>query len=235
MTDGDEKRIEELESRLGLVLPDHGAALAALTHASYVNEHPDEARQDNERLEFLGDAVIDLAVSDRLMRRFQMAREGELTRLRSTLVDEEGLAKVARTLGLGELLLLGRGEEQTGGREKPSVLADSLEAVIGVIFLTRGIEGALAFVDHFFAGALDTAQDGVDRDYKTQLQELVQARSRATPRYRVISEKGPDHAKVFTVEIEASGERLGRGEGRSKKDAEQAAAREALQRLLAQP
>lgn len=229
----DEQRVAGLETRLGMSLPDRATALAALTHASYVNEHPDEERVDNERLEFLGDAVIDLAVSDRLMRRFPGGLEGELTRLRSGLVDEVALAAVARSMGLGELLALGRGEEQSGGRAKDSVLADALEAVIAVVFLAGGIDATFAFVDRFFAEALEQAERGGGRDFKTQLQELVQGRLRTAPRYRVVGESGPDHAKTFTVEIECAGEKLGRGEGRSKKEAEQAAAHEALAKMQA--
>ncbi|MGC4113408.1 MAG: ribonuclease III [Myxococcales bacterium] len=229
----DEQRIASLESKLGMALEDRPTALAALTHASYVNEHPEEHRADNERLEFLGDAVVDLAVSDRLMRRYPEASEGELTRLRAALVDESGLAMVARSMGLGELLALGRGEEQSGGRRKDSVLADALEAVIGVVFLAGGIEAAFAFVDRFFADAFLKVLTSAGRDFKSQLQVLAQGRFQASPRYSVVSETGPDHAKTFTVEIECAGEKLGRGEGRSKKEAEQAAAREALARMQA--
>ncbi|MBI5546753.1 MAG: ribonuclease III [Deltaproteobacteria bacterium] len=212
-------------------LPDGAAALASLTHSSYVNEHPGEGRIDNERLEFLGDAVIDLAVSERLVARFPEDPEGVLTRMRAALVDEEGLSTVARTMQLGELLLLGRGEEQTGGRDKPSVLADALEAVICVVFQAAGLPGVHALVDRFFGPALDRVQEGLLRDAKTLVQEAVQSRFRSPPRYRVVSEQGPDHLKVFTVEVLAGGETLGRGEGHSKKEAEQAAAREALRRL----
>ncbi|HEY3451117.1 MAG TPA: ribonuclease III [Myxococcales bacterium] len=227
----DEQRVAGLEARLGMVLADHTTALAALTHASYVNEHPEEKRADNERLEFLGDAVVDLAVSDRLMRRYPEATEGELTRLRAALVDESGLAMVAKSIGLGELLALGRGEEQSGGRKKDSVLADALEAVIGVVFLAGGLEAAGSFVDRFFAEAFKRVTESAGRDFKSQLQVLAQDRFHASPRYAVVSESGPDHLKTFTVEIECAGEKLGRGEGKSKKEAEQAAAREALAKL----
>jgi ribonuclease-3 len=223
----------QLESRIGFTLPDRAVALAALTHKSYVNEHRDEeGLQDNERLEFLGDAVIDLAVSHRLMERFPGAREGDLSKMRAAVVDEQGLAEMARALGLGELLRLGRGEELTGGREKASLLADAMEAVVAAVYLAGGLEAVLGLVDRFLGEAFARATAGtLDRDYKTQLQELAQSRLRATPRYRVIAEHGPDHLKTFEVETDLRGEVVGRGAGRSKKDAEQAAAKLALDAL----
>jgi ribonuclease-3 len=221
-----------LQARLAVTLLDHATALAALTHKSFVNEHRGEPQTDNERLEFLGDAVIDLAVSHRLMERFPGAREGELSKMRAAVVDEQGLAAMARAIDLGELLRLGRGEELTGGRQKSSLLADAMEAVVAAVYLEAGLEGVLALVDRFLGEAFARAADGtLDRDFKTQLQELAQSRLRATPRYRVVAELGPDHAKVFEVELDLRGEALGRAQGRSKKDAEQAAARLALEAL----
>jgi len=199
-----------------------------------VNEHRGEGGEDNERLEFLGDAVIDLVVSEYLMSRFPQAREGDLSKLRAAVVDEAGLASMSRSLSLGELLRLGRGEEMTGGREKASLLADAMEAVIASVFLARGLAGAHALVDRFLGEAYARAETGtLDRDWKTQLQELGQARHRSSPRYRVVAEVGPDHAKTFEIEVELRGTVLGRGSGRSKKDAEQAAARVALEALAA--
>jgi ribonuclease-3 len=225
--------VAALEARLGLSIADRVLALAALTHKSYVNEHRDEAGlQDNERLEFLGDAVIDLAVSHRLMERFPGAREGELSKMRAAVVDEQGLAEMARALQLGELLRLGRGEELTGGRQKASLLADAMEAVIAAVYLDDGLAPVLTIVDRFLGQAFARAIAGtLDRDFKTQLQELAQSRLRATPRYRVVAERGPDHSKVFEVEADLRGEILGRATGRSKKDAEQAAAKLALDLL----
>jgi len=230
-----EDRVAALEERLGLRFADERVALAALTHKSYVNEHREAGIEDNERLEFLGDAVIDLAVSQRLMERFPQAREGTLSRLRASIVNEQGLAEVAERIGLGELLRLGRGEEMTGGRSKPSVLADALEAVVAALFLGGGLPLALRFVDRFFGETLaKISLEADDRDYKTQVQELAQARLRATPRYRVVEERGPDHAKTFVVEVTFAGRAWGRGEGRSKKDAEQLAARQALEALASE-
>lgn len=228
----------QLEKRLGFSLGDPQVALTALTHKSYVNEHRKEGLEDNERLEFLGDAVVDLAISHRLMERFPEAREGVLSKIRATIVNEEGLFLVAKSLGLGDLLRLGRGEELTGGREKPSVLADALEAVVAAIYLDGGLSRALQFVDRFFAEALDAASAGnPDRDYKTQVQELAQSRLRATPRYQLVDETGPDHAKIFQVEVLVGDTVYGRGEGRSKKEAEQwaaSAALDAIQKVLSE-
>jgi ribonuclease III len=225
--------VDALESRLGVRVRDRTVALAALTHKSYVNEHKDEdGLQDNERLEFLGDAVIDLAVSHRLMERFPGAREGDLSKMRAAVVDEQGLAGMARALDLGLLLRLGRGEELTGGRQKASLLADAMEAVVAAVYLGEGLLPVLAIVDRFMGEAFARAAAGtLDRDYKTQLQELAQSRLRATPRYRVVAEHGPDHSKTFEVETDLRGEVLGRGTGRSKKDAEQGAAKLALDLL----
>jgi ribonuclease-3 len=222
--------VDALEAALGLRFPDRQVALSAVTHKSYANEHRDEAAPDNERLEFLGDAVIDLAVSHRLMDRFPRAREGELSKMRASVVDEQGLADMARALDLGSLLRLGRGEELTGGRRKASLLADAMEAVVAAVYLAAGLEPVLSLVDRFLGGAFARASEGtLDRDFKTQLQEVSQSRLRASPRYRVVAEVGPDHEKTFEVEVDLRGELLGRGSGRSKKDAEQAAAKVALE------
>lgn len=228
----DAERVAELEARLGVRFADRVRALAALTHKSWVNEHRDEVGEDNERLEFLGDAVVDLLASHRLMDRFPVAREGPLSKMRAAVVDEPGLAAMARSLGLGELLRLGRGEEMTGGREKASLLANSMEAVVAAVYLEGGLALAQEVVDRFLEEAVRQATAGtLDRDYKTQLQEGCQARFRSPPRYRVVAETGPDHSKVFDVEVEVRGAVLGRGSGRSKKDAEQLAARQALEAL----
>jgi ribonuclease III len=224
--------VEALQGRLSLPIVNDAVSLAALTHKSFVNEHRGEGLLDNERLEFLGDAVIDLAVSHRLMERFPEAREGELSKIRAAVVDEAGLARMARELDLGALLRLGRGEELTGGRQKSSLLADAMEAVVAALYLGGGLEPVLCLLDRFLGEAFARAAAGtLDRDYKTQLQELAQSRLRASPRYRVVAEHGPDHSKVFEVELELKGEVIGRGAGRSKKDAEQAAAKLALESM----
>lgn len=226
--------VAALEERLGQRIVNPEVALAAVTHKSFVNEHRGEGLCDNERLEFLGDAVLDLAVSHRLMEQFPSAREGELSKIRAAVVDEAGLAGIARVLDLGPLLRLGRGEELTGGREKSSLLADAVEAVVAALYLGGGLEPVLALIDRFLGEAFDRAAAGtLDRDYKTQLQELAQSRLRVSPRYRVVAEHGPDHSKVFDVELELRGEVVGKGAGRSKKDAEQAAAKLGLEVMAA--
>ncbi len=229
-------RVLVLQERLGAEQLDPSLGLAALTHKSYCNEHRGEAVVDNERLEFLGDAVVDLVVSHRLMERFPAADEGELSKLRALIVNEESLARVARDLRIGELLRMGRGEELTGGRDKSSVLADALEAVVAAVYLTQGVAGAMALVDRHFAEALDGVAEGKSGDdYKTRLQELMQRQGRVPPRYRVVAEEGPDHAKRFEVEVSVGSEVFGRAIGRSKKEAEQAAARKTLEMERAKP
>jgi ribonuclease-3 len=226
------ERVAALEAKLLISLPNSDLAAAALTHKSYCNEHRDLGLTDNERLEFLGDAVVDLAISHRLMERFPLAKEGELSKLRALIVNEEGLARIARQMSLGELLLLGRGEDLTGGREKSSVLADALEAVIGAVYLGSGMPKVMEVVDRFFGDALDGVASGRSGfDYKTLLQEDAQVRLKLSPRYRVVSEKGPDHEKIFEVEVLIGSETYARSSGRSKKEAEQSAARETLQIL----
>jgi ribonuclease-3 len=228
-----EDRVAELALRLGEPFRDRHLALTALTHKSYANEARDGEPSDNERLEFLGDAVVDLAISHRLMERFPDLREGDLSKARAALVNEDGLAMVSRELGLGDLLLLGRGEENTGGREKPSVLANALEALIGALYLERGMDGVLRFVDRAFARPLERLAIGpLDQDFKTQLQQLAQGVLRAPARYRVVDQQGPDHQRTYTVELSIGNRVYGQGTGHSKKDAEQEAARQALPQLL---
>jgi ribonuclease-3 len=232
----DRERVARLAERVRAPLADRATALAALTHKSWVNEHRGEGAEDNERLEFLGDAVIDLLVSEYLMAHFPLAREGDLSKLRAAVVDEPGLAGIGRALQLGELLRLGRGEELTGGRDKASVVADAMEAVIAAVFLDGGLAAVHRLIDPFLEEAYARAVNGsIDRDFKTQLQEQAQARYRSSPRYRVVAEVGPDHSKTFEIEVELRGEVLGRGSGRSKKDAEQGAARLAVEALATRP
>jgi ribonuclease-3 len=231
-----EERVALLEAKLLLEMSDRTLALTALTHKSWCNEHRTEELPDNERLEFLGDAVVDLAISHRLMQRFPGAAEGELSKLRAQIVNEEGLSKIARRLDLGSLLLLGRGEELTGGREKSSVLADAFEAVIGAVYFSSGMLKVMELVDRLFAPELEAVATGrADKDYKSLLQEDVQNRLRVSPRYRVVSEKGPDHEKIFEVEVTVGEDVFARSTGRSKKEAEQAAARATLEMMQPKP
>jgi ribonuclease-3 len=202
----------------------------ALTHKSFANENRGPAH--NERLEFLGDAVLGLVISEYLMKNCPDSNEGDLSRLRAAVVSEPALASIAREIGLGSYLLLGRGEEQTGGRDKDSLLANCLEALIASIYLDAGNAAVEAFVIRFFDETIKkTCTYRGTLDYKTELQELCQERLKQLPEYRIVSETGPDHQKQFTVELSAKGEVYGHGTGKSKKEAEQKAAKEALEKL----
>jgi ribonuclease-3 len=201
-----------------------------LTHVSFERSQKDG---HNEVLEFLGDAVLDLAVSELLIRHYPERSEGDLSRMRAGLVNSDVLADKAAQLNLGVLLRLGKGEERSGGRTKPSILAGAFEALIGAVFRDGGYGAALALVERYFARNLEEKQLG-QRDFKTRLQEISQILFRAPPVYRIILEKGPDHAKRFVTEIAVNGKVLGRGEGSSKKQSEQEAAKRALAQLQAQ-
>ena len=231
----DAARVLELTRRIGL--PDGALpaplALEALRHGSYCHERRGlvvpEILRSNERLEFLGDAVLDLCVSVRCCELFPDLSEGALTRMRAAIVNEDALAGVARSISLGDLLLLGRGEERTGGRDKQSLLADALEAVLAAVYLGCGPQAATEVATRLVTPLLNAAMAGsLGRDYKTELQEIAQARLRASPVYRVVDAPGPQHARIFEVEVMLQSEPLGRGSGRTKKEAEQEAAGVAL-------
>lgn len=221
-----------LEEALGHLFSDRRLLLQALTHRSWVNESRDSEEIHNERLEFLGDAVVDLAVGHLLMEVMPKAREGMLSKLRAIVVSEQGLADAGRNLHLGKYLRLGKGEEGTGGRDKSSLLADTLEALVGAVFVDAGFTAADRVVARCLDDVIRRAVAGhLNFDYKTRLQEVAQARSRRMPQYRVVEESGPDHEKLFTVEVSLSANSLATGTGSSKKEAEQAAASEALKNL----
>jgi ribonuclease III len=216
---------ETLDRALGISFADPGLRRAALTHRSYAFEKGLDLT--NERLEFLGDSVLGLVVTDMAYRTYPAMPEGQLAKLRAAIVNMQALADVARTLELGGIVLLGRGEELSGGREKPSILADALEAVFGAVYLDRGLDGARSLIERLFRPRMEAYVRGEgDRDYKTMLQELASQEIRAMPEYR-LQERGPDHEKEFTATVYLAGEALGSGSGRSKKEAEQRAAREA--------
>lgn len=217
-------------SALGYQFNDVALLRDALTHRSFANEHPERAPQDNERLEFLGDAVITMCASALLWAHFPGASEGELTRRRADLVCEAGLASIARDLGLGPSLRLGKGEDRSGGRTKPRLLCSAFEAVVAAVFLDGGVDEAHRVVKALLSGRLDAPQLG-QRDYKTRVQEVVQALGAGTPRYVVVDTTGPDHARQFHVSCMSDQRELGRGSGRSKMEAEQEAARVALATL----
>lgn len=196
----------------------------ALTHKSWANESQDPGRSHNERLEFLGDAVLSLVVSDLLMKRHPGSPEGELSKTRAAVVNEDGLARVAETLSLGQWIFLGKGEEQAGGRAKPSILADTLEALLGAVFVDAGFEAAYRSVEVLFEDRLLEAQSVAGRDYKSRLQELSQAHLKLAPNYTVVSQTGPEHETTFEVAAHVGGREYARATGRSKKAAQQAAA-----------
>ena len=199
----------------------------ALTHSSYANETR-EPVQNNERQEFLGDAVLSIVVSDYLFNRFHLA-EGDLTKLRAALVCEKGLFSMAQKIGLGKQLRLGRGEELMGGRERPSVVSDAFEALIAAIYLDGGIECARSFILPFVEDFLSNTEETSFKDYKTILQEIVQQNPEERVTYALVGQSGPDHDKRFEVEVRLNSNVIGKGGGRSKKEAEQQAAREALE------
>ena len=203
----------------------------ALRHRSYVNEHPQDQNRDNERLEFLGDAVLNLVVSHMLMRQAPELTEGELSRTRAHLVNETHLAQVARDLQLGAWIQLGRGEAQTGGYDKPSILSDTLEAVLAAVYLDGGFQAAFDVIERHLACRLDAVGPPEEIiDFKSRLQELAQNQEKTVPAYRVVEESGPDHDKTFVVELNLKQLKTV-GTGRSKKAAEQQAAQEALKLL----
>jgi ribonuclease-3 len=203
----------------------------ALTHKSFSNEHADLQRSDNERLEFLGDAVLDLVVGHMLIDAHPGVREGELSIMRAQIVSEPGLAVIARELELGSFLFLGKGESQTGGRDKPSLLADALEAVIAAVYLDGGFEAARRVVASLFEGRLQRLVTPGFSDYKTRLQERAQALYKEPPRYELVNEVGPDHDKTFEIAVVLQNARLASATGKSKKEAEQGAAKAALEAM----
>jgi len=217
---------EALDDALGVSFADAALRRAALTHRSYAFEQGEPVT--NERLEFLGDSVLGLVVTDMAYAAYPEMPEGQLAKLRAAIVNMQALADVARSLRLGDVVLLGKGEELSGGRDKASILADALEAVFGAVYLDRGLAVATELIERLFRPRMDAWVRGEgDRDHKTILQELASRQLRAIPEYR-IAERGPDHEKEFTATVVVGGEVLGTGTGRSKKEAEQQAAREAF-------
>lgn len=224
-------KLQTLENRLNYVFSDKDRLKTALRHSSFVNEQAEAGLEDNERYEFLGDAVLNLIVSHMLMARFPELSEGDLSRTRSHLVNEIQLAELARQIQLGECIELGKGEIQTRGRTKKSILADAFEALTAAVYLDAGFKRTFHLLAELFAPLLDQVEMPEQfRDYKSRLQELVQTRLKETPTYTIIDETGPDHDKTFKVEL-CIGEMKSQGVGKSKKSAEQAAAKKALELL----
>ncbi len=224
--------LAELQQSLGVSFSDLSLLEQALVHSSYINENPSVTLTSNERLEFLGDVVLGLVVAEKLYWDFPRFSEGEMTRLRAALVCRETLARMARAIRLGDYLYLGKGEETSGGRRKPSNLAGALEAVIAAIFLDRGLTATKESILRLFDEEMErVVSRGVEVDYKSQLQELTQARQQPVPVYQLVEAVGPAHDRRFTVEVRIGDTVLGRGSGKSKKTAEAEAARSALRRL----
>ena len=221
--------LTELSDKLGHRFADLELLEAALRHSSYVHEHPDHSGLSNERLEFLGDAVLELVITQLLYERFPQASEGQLSKARSGVVNEGRLAATARALDLGRYLLLGKGEESQNGHQKPSILADALEAVTAAIYLDGGLAAARQVLLALLGPAAEQAiMRAPKKDYKTRLQERVQETLHITPRYLLLSAEGPDHDKLFSVSVEIDGQTMATGQGRSKKEAEQHAAQQCL-------
>ena len=221
-----------LEEKLGYTFKNKALLENALQHSSYANEHRNAGTRSNERLEFLGDAVLGVVTADYLYRRHPDLPEGDLTRIRAALVCEESLHEVARSLGLGRHLRLGRGEEQGGGRERPSILADATESVFAAVYLDGGMEEATALIHRVLLDKeREEAVEDRRRDSKTGLQELARRKRGSSLGYQMTGASGPDHAKVFEAAVVLNGEEFSKGTGHSKKEAQQAAAKEALEKL----
>lgn len=229
--------LEKLQEQLGYRFRNQDLLFRALVHRSYSYENP-EVSVDNETLEFLGDSVLGLAISHLLLELFPDYDEGDLSRLRSSIVNERELAQIATGIHLGDYLLLGRGEELSGGRQKASLLANALEAMLAAVYLDGGLDSAVQLVQKMFHAYLENREEeyllsALDKDFKTQLQEITQARLKLTPNYFLESEEGPDHNKTFYMRVAIGEQVLAHGAGKSKKEAQQEAARKAIELILA--
>lgn len=225
--------LKEIQCKIGYNFKNVNILNWALTHSSYANEHKRFNITYNERLEFLGDSVLGLVVSDYIFNKYPNYPEGDLTKLRATVVCEPSLSYVARRINLGKYLLLGKGEEVTGGRERVSILADAFEALIGAIYIDGRLGSARKFVLKNLSDVIEDAVSGGElfTDYKTQLQETLQKKTKSKIEYKVVLEEGPDHNKIFHTEVSVRNKVLGVGVGKSKKEAEQNAAKRALVRM----
>ncbi len=229
------ENISYLENKINYNFKDKSIVLTAITHSSYANEKKAKKLKYNERIEFLGDSVLSLTISEHLYKMYPDLPEGELTVTRSKIVCESSLSKCASQIGLGEILLLGKGEELSGGRQKSSILSDAFEALIGAVYLDGGFETARDFIMRSMESIIKSSMQGkLFYDYKTQLQERVQQKGDQQITYIIIDEAGPDHNKTFVAEIRINNAVFGQGTGHSKKEAEQNAARDALDKLSAQ-
>jgi ribonuclease-3 len=223
---------KELEQKLGIVFHDQELLQTAFVHRSFVNEHKQQQYKDNERLEFLGDAVLELIITEYLYKKYKTAAEGELTNIRSAVVRKENLAKVAQKLNLGKYLRLSRGEEKSGGRTKDYLLANTCEALIGCLFLDQGLKVCEHFVHQYIIPTIKTIlQKKLYIDAKSALQEYTQDKLHITPTYKVLEDKGPDHDKTFTMGVFLNEKLIAKGSGSSKRKAEEQAAYKALQTI----
>ncbi|MFZ5966347.1 MAG: ribonuclease III [Bacillota bacterium] len=225
--------LKELEEKFNYHFQNIKILNESLTHSSYANENKKRKIKYNERLEFLGDSVLSIVISDYIYNHLNTSQEGELTKIRASIVCEPSLAACATRLSLGKYILLGKGEEITGGRERVSILADTFEAIIGALYLDGGLVEARKFILNSLRSTIEDAIHGkIFQDYKTSLQELVQSENGERISYEVINEEGPDHNKVFHVQVKVGEQILGKGSGKSKKEAEQHAAKEALLEVM---
>lgn len=226
-----DKQFADFQEKMNIHFSDEKLLKQAFTHSSYVNEHRRKPFEDNERLEFLGDAVLELTVSKYLFLKYPMMSEGELTKLRAAIVCEPSLVAFANELNFGKLILLGKGEELTGGRERPALLADVFEAFIGALFLDKGLDFVVSFLEKYVFPKVNAGVFSHVMDFKSQLQELVQRDSTGVIEYKILLEKGPAHNREFVSVVLLNGAEIGKGSGRSKKAAEQHAAQMALEKL----
>lgn len=226
------ENLSSLEEKMGYHFLDKGNITLAMTHSSYANESRNTGMKSNERLEFLGDAVLNVVISEYIYMNHSQLSEGEMTKIRAHIVCEPSLEKCSNAIGLGKYLMLGKGEEITGGRTRTSILSDAFEATIGAIYIDGGMEQAKSYIYKHMHSLMEDAVKGIIfMDYKTQLQEVVQKDGEKKIVYEVIDEKGPDHNKLFVSRVTIDGQPMGIGEGKSKKEAEQHAARSALEKL----
>ncbi|MBN8250116.1 ribonuclease III [Priestia aryabhattai] len=227
------KNFKQFQEEINVTFENEKLLFQAFTHSSYVNEHRKKPHEDNERLEFLGDAVLELTVSQFLFKKYPMMSEGELTKLRAAVVCEPSLVTFANELEFGKLVLLGKGEEMTGGRQRPALLADVFEAFIGALYLDKGIETVNQFLTKVVFSKINEGAFSHVMDFKSQLQEIIQRDGFGQLEYKVLQEKGPAHNREFMSRVSLNGEELGVGVGRSKKEAEQKAAQVAISKIKA--
>ncbi|MDR9795415.1 ribonuclease III [Aeribacillus pallidus] len=225
------EKFRDFQAKIGITFTNEKLLFQAFTHSSYVNEHRKKPYEDNERLEYLGDAVLELTVSEYLYKKYPTMSEGNLTKLRAAIVCEPSLVTFANELSFGELVLLGKGEEMTGGRGRPALLADVFEAFIGALYLDQGLESVTSFLNKVVFPKIDEGAFSHVMDFKSRLQELIQRDGKGVLDYKILEEKGPAHNKEFVATVSLNGEVIGSGVGRSKKEAEQHAAEQGLQKL----